>query len=474
MNISEPVPMVEKKSTKVALINPPFMKGSFRHQLYLPIGLAYLAAVLEENGFEVKIIDCQGMDFDHEKLKSEIIAFEPDLVGITSIAPLIRSALLSAAAAKEAFPDVAVVLGGPHATFMDEQILSEEKNVDIVVRGEGEQTLLELAQNLGETSKLGKIDGITFRSSKGVIRTIDRSFFQDLDEFPRPAYHHFNLEKYRVFGRRMLPVITSRGCPFQCSFCVATRMFGKAYRLRKPKNVVDELAWLKDEHNAEAFTFYDDTLTFDKKRLFEICEGIKSREIGIPWDCQTRVDQVSREILAEMKAAGCQQVFFGVESGCQQVLDSVNKRTSIEQNEKAIKLAKEAGLFVTISLIIGYPGETKDTLKQTLDFVRRTKPDDAYVCVATPYPGTELRAVVEKKGWKMSPNWDLYDTMTPVFENPDLTSEEIRKIRRDFYNDFYSPSYVFRQLMRSNFYSRIMARTAFNHLIWRVRSAGKN
>jgi radical SAM superfamily enzyme YgiQ (UPF0313 family) len=461
---------VEKKIVKVALINPPFMKGFFRHQPYLPIGLAYLASVLEENGCKVKVIDCQAMEMDHEKLKTEIVSFEPDIVGITSIARMIKSALLSATVAKEAFPNMAVVLGGPHATFMDTQIISEEASVDVVVRGEGEQTLLELAQNFPFDSHLEKIKGVTFRNKKNVVRTADRDSFQDLDGLPRPAYHHFDLEKYRLFGRKMLPVITSRGCPFQCSFCVATRMFGKAYRMRSPMNVVEELEWLRDAHKAEAFTFYDDTLTFDKKRLFKICDEIRNRRIGLPWDCQTRVDQISKEILAKMRTAGCQQVFFGVESGCQEVLDAVNKKTSIEQNENAIKLAKEAGLFVSISLIIGYPGETPNTIKKTLDFVKRAKPDDAYICIATPFPGTELRSLVEQKGWKISPNWDLYDTMTPVFENPELKSDELIAIRKKFYDNFYSPSYIFRQFFKRNYYSRIMARTATNHILWRIKS----
>ena len=468
------MPMVEKKSSKLIFVNPPILKGSFRHQLYLPMGLAYLASFLEENGHEVKVIDCQALDLDHEKLKSEISSFEPDIVGVTSIASLTRSVLLAAKAAKETLPDVTVILGGPHATFMDEQIIAEEAAVDFVVRGEGELTLLEIAQNLHDSNKVDRIEGITFRRNKQVIRTPNRSFIQDLDKLPKPAYDHFELDRYRLFGKKLLPVITSRGCPFQCAFCVASRMFGKAYRMRSAGNVLDELEWLKNVHGAEAFTFYDDTLTFDKKRLLKICNGMKDRKIGLPWDCQTRVDQVSKEILAEMKAAGCQQVFFGVESGCQQILDAVNKKTSIEQNEKAIRMAKEAGLFVTISLMIGYPGETRDTLKQTLDFVQGSKPDDVYLCVATPYPGTELRSIVEKRGWKMSSNLDLYDTMTPVFENPDLPSEEIMKFRREFYNSFYSPSYILRQLLKRNSYSRMMARTAFNHILWRIKSARKS
>lgn len=182
---------------------------------------------------------------------------------------------------------------------------------------------------------------------------------------------------------------------------------------------------LKNEFNADSFTFYDDTLTLDKKRIFEICGEIKSRKIYIPWDCQTRVDQVSEEILAEMKQTNCQQIFFGVESGCQDVLDWVKKRTTVEQNEKAIKMAKKAGLFVAVSIIIGYPGETAEMRKQTLEFIRRAEPDDVYLCFATPYPGTELRLLVEKMGLKMSSQWERYDTTTPVFENPLLLMRKL-------------------------------------------------
>jgi anaerobic magnesium-protoporphyrin IX monomethyl ester cyclase len=324
------MPMVEKKSSKLILVNPPILKGSFRHQLYLPMGLAYLASFLEEKGHEVKVIDCQALYLDHEKLKSEIGSYEPDIVGVTSIAPLTRSALLAAKAAKEALPDFTVILGGPPATFMDEKIIAEEAAVDFVVRGESELTLLEIAQNLHDSNKVDSIEGTAFRRNKQVIRTPNRPFIQDIDKLPKSAYDHFELDRYRLFGKKLLPVITSRECPFQCAFCVATRMFGKAYRMRSAENVLDELEWLKNVHGAEAFTFYDDTLTFDKNSLLKTCNGMKNRKIDLPWDCQTRVDQVSKEILAQMKAAGCQQVFFGVESGCQQILDAVNKKTSIE------------------------------------------------------------------------------------------------------------------------------------------------
>ena len=249
---------------------------------------------------------------------------------------------------------------------------AEEEAVDVVVRSEGEQTLLELTQELSNPNALNSIDGITFRKNGQVIRTPNRPFMQNLDELPLPAYKFFPLEKYKLFGRRMLPIITSRGCPSQCSFCTSAQMFGKGFRARSPKNVVDELEWLKDEHGADAFTFYDDTFTLDKKRALKICEEMKNRKIGLPWDCQTRVSTVSRDLLLKMREANCQQVFFGVESGCQKILDAVKKGTTVEQNEKAIRLAKDAGLFVAVSVMIGYPGETQEMLQETIDLVKKS------------------------------------------------------------------------------------------------------
>jgi anaerobic magnesium-protoporphyrin IX monomethyl ester cyclase len=358
---------------------------------------------------------------------------------------------------------------------MDKQILSQEPTVDIVVRGEGERTMAELAQHFPDSGDLDDIDGITFRNSGGqIVRTHDRAPIQNLDELPRPAYHYIPLTEYRIFGKTHMPIMASRGCQYQCSFCVSSQMFGATYRARSPRNVVDELEWLKNVHGANGVTFNDDTLTPDKKRIHEICDQIIERKINLPWGCQSRVDQISKEILAKMRKAQCNEVSFGIESGCQKILDAVKKKTSVEQNEQAIRWAKEEGLFVAVTALIGYPGETIDSAKQTIDLLRRVEPDDAWLCVATPYPGTELYSLLESMGWKMSADFDLYDTLNPVFENPLLPAEEIYKIRREFYNSLYSPRYVLRQTMRGylkgNYYSQIMARTALNHMFWRIRS----
>lgn len=455
-------------------MNTPLLEGVAHHPLFPPLGLAYMAAVLEQNGFEIRIFDCPVCEINHDQLKTELTAFNPALVGIGSMTPTIDSALKSARVAKEACPEAKVVMGGPHATFMDRETLIEESAVDVVARGEGEETILELAQRLPELQKLDDVKGLTFRKNSQIIQNPLRPLIQNLDALPRPAYKYIPVEKYRIAGRKLLPIMTSRGCPFACSFCVASQMFGARFRGRDPKLVLDELEWLRDMYGAEGVAFQDDTLTLDKKRAVEIFDGIVERKIHLPWGCGTRADTVTKELLAKMRKANCDEICFGVESGCQRIRDTLKKRVTTEQCENAIKWAKEEGIFVTVSVILGYPGETKETMQQTLDFVRRVEPDDVWLCHATPYPGTELRALVERNGWKMNSDWKLYNTMNPIFEDPQLPAAEIAKMRKAFYDKFYSPKYVLRQAvkgyLRGNLYSKIMARTSMNYILWRAKT----
>ena len=458
--------------TKIALVNTPLLEGAGDHPLFPPLGLAYMAAVLEQNGFEIKVFDCPIYGIDHEKLKAELSVFQPTIVGVGAMTQTFESALKTAFAAKEACPDAKVVMGGPHATFQDKEILSQEKVVDIIVRGEGEETLLELAKQ-PELQNINEIKGVTFRKDKQIVQTPTRPFIQNLDALPRPAYKQIPIEKYRINGKRILPIISSRGCPFQCSFCVASEMFGRTFRARSPNNVLDEIEWLKNEFGAEGIQFQDDTLTFDKKRAIDICDGMIARKINLKWGCGTRADVTTKELLAKMHKAGCQEICFGVESGCQRIRDSLKKKVTTEQCVNAIKWAKEAGIFVTVSIILGYPGETKETLNESLDFVRKVEPDSVWLNIPTPYPGTELRALVQSHGWKMTDDWNRYNTMNPIFEDPDLPSEVVTKARQDFYNQFYSVKYFMRQAvkgyLKGSVYSKIMARTAANYILMRTK-----
>lgn len=270
----------------MVLINPPIPTGVFHHQPYLPIGLAYIAAVLEKNAHEVKVIDCPTFGIKSAQLKPLIEKFNPDIVGITSMTTTIESAFRVAQEVKKAKPTTIVVIGGPHVTFIDDEILLNETNIDIIVRGEGEQTIIEIAQKVTNNETLYNITGTTVRKDNRIIRNPDRDLIENLDELPFPSLDHFQLDRYRIFGRRMFPVITSRGCPFQCSFCITSRVFGKKTRMRTPESVVNELEWLKNKYSADAYTFFDDTFTLDRNRAIKICDEIISRKIDLPWDCQ--------------------------------------------------------------------------------------------------------------------------------------------------------------------------------------------
>jgi len=459
--------------THVTLVNPPSPSGA-PPSLFIPLGIGYLAAVLEKNQYEVNVIDCQALRPTRNQLKAELIKSHPDVVGVTSATLTYKPALEIVKTAKEALPNCLLILGGPHVTVLDEQTLNEAPEADIIVRGEGEQTMLELADlvSRSDLKNIQEVEGITFRRNDKIVRNKDRAFIQNLDELPHPAYEHFQLSKYKLSGKMYLPIITSRGCPFQCTFCLASRMCGKRFRTRSPKKVVDELEWLRDVHGADVFAFYDDTFTFDIKRAYEICEEMRNRGFDLPWDCRTRVDRISTEVLSKMRDANCQLIHFGVESGSQKMLSAMKKGTTVEQNERAIRWTKEVGISVAISVVVGYPGETADMLKQTFDFIRKTGPDYVYVCQAIPYPGTELFDLLRELGWEVSTEWNHYDEQSQVFNNPLLPLQKIEEMRGTFYNQFFSPSYFLHKSLKRDFYSQVMARAALNHLLWRIKLPG--
>jgi anaerobic magnesium-protoporphyrin IX monomethyl ester cyclase len=454
--------------SRIALVNPPYPKGA-PQSLFLPLGLSYLAAVLEENQHDVSVIDLQITNLNHKQLESELSHSDADIVGVTTSTLTYWPAVEVVKTSKKILPNALTILGGPHVTALPEQTLTESQEVDIVVRGEGEKTMLELADHANKIDYFSEIDGITYRKNGLIHQNKDRAFGENLDDLPHPAYKFFPLEKYSMAGKNYLPIMTSRGCPFQCTFCLASKMCGTRFRTRSPKKVMEELEWLRDTHHADVVAFYDDTFTVDKKRASEICDLIKSHSFDLPWDCRTRVDQINKEILVKLRDANCKLVHFGVESGSQVMLDAMKKHTTVEKNAWAIKLAKEVGIGVAISVVVGYPGETEQMLKQTFDFIKKTKPDFVYVCQAIPYPGTELIDILKMKGWKVSSDWNHFDEQSPVFNNPLLSPEKIDEMRGKFYDEFLSPNYFLQKSMKHDFYSQIMARTARNHLLWRMK-----
>ena len=455
----------------VTLVNPPYPIGSHLHPPFLPLGIGYLAAVLEKNQYEVDVIDCQALRLSYEDVKRELTKRQPDIVGLTSTTLTYKSALRIVQIAKEVCPNCLTVLGGVHVTFWDDKALEESPYLDIVVRKEGENTFLELLQRLDAGKAFHDVVGTTCRKDGTIVKNPDRPYIEDLDSLPFPAHHLWPIESLRKYGTVIFPLMTSRGCTFWCDFCSAVRMFGRRYRMRSPKNVVDELEFLHNTFGAEHFTFYDDAFTVDQSRTEELCKEIIKRKLKIKWNCETRVDMVTKDLLLKMRAAGCTDVWFGVESGSQRVIDAMRKGITINQTLEVFNWAKKIGLMTVANVILGVPDETRESAWQTIKFVERLHPDDVGYYIATPYPGTPMYNSVKENGWLKITDFDKYDTATPIFETPKLSMEELREIREKAFQRFYlRPSYIVRMLATGGVYGAATKRLVFAHLVRAVKS----
>jgi len=446
---------------QVTFVNPPYPAGSHRHPPFIPLGIGYLAAVLEKNGYDVNVIDCQALKLTLSEVENELRKRQPDVVGLTSTTLTYKSALKIIKVAKKALPNCLTVLGGSHVTFWDDNALQECPQLDVVVRKEGENTLLELVQRLEEGKSFHDVVGTTCRKDGKIVKNPDRPYIENLDELPYPAVHLFPLEQFNKYGNIIFPVMTSRGCVFWCDFCTAVRMFGKKYRMRSPKKVVDELEYLYKKYGEKQYTFYDDAFTVNQARTEEICNEILRRGLKIKWDCETRVDMVSKNLLLKMREAGCIAIWFGVEAGSQKIRDAMGKGISTQQTLNAFKWAREAGLIAVASIILGFPGETKETAWESVKLLERINPDEIGIYIATPYPGTPMYDYVTKMGWLKIHDFNKYDTATPTFESPTMSMKELREIHDKAHQSFYlRPTYVIRAFSKGGVYGYSTTRTA--------------
>ncbi len=447
---------------KVTLVNPPYPHDAHSHPPFIPLGLAYLGAVAEKEGHQVTIIDCQGEKLNYDTFRQRIAQVPSDIVGVTSTTLLYNSAKKIMEIAREVHPNAVTMIGGSHVSFWDENALKECTSIDVIVRREGELTFLELLKRTEEKKNFAGVLGTTFRASDGkILRNEDRPFLHDLDSLPSPAYHLLPLESYHRMGKTIFPVVTSRGCVQWCDFCSTVRMFGRGYRMRSPKKVVDDLEMLHNKYGESQFTFYDDAFTVNRQHVLAMCEDIKARKLDIDWDCETRVDLVDKDLLTTMRKAGCITIWFGVESGSEKILEQMHKKIRLEETRLAFKTAQQAGLMTIASAVIGFPGETEETAWETINFINSLNPDDIGFYVATPYPGTPMYEEVVKNGWLRVTDFNKYDTATPTFETPYLNMEKIREIKYKAHQKFYlRPAYVFKMIRRGGTYGRSGLKTS--------------
>jgi anaerobic magnesium-protoporphyrin IX monomethyl ester cyclase len=365
------------------------------------LGLAYIGAALKDQGHEVKIIDYEVNGWPLSKVAPDIAAFNPDVVGMTVYITNMRRCAAVAKAAKQVDPKITVVLGGPQVSIFPEEGF-QSPHSDIVVLSEGEIIIRNVMNALGDEEKLKQVKGIWLRTKSGeIIRNEREGLAGDLDIFPQPAWDLYELEKYYpsvyIRGKKVCHFLTSRGCPFQCTFCETKLTFGRSFRYHTTERVLREI---EDRmgHGFTSFQFYDDIFTANKKRVHDLCRGIIDKGWKIEWMCWTRTNCVDDETLALMKKAGCYMIVFGAESGDDELLKLIKKSLTTQQNFDGIQLAKKHGILTCSSFMLGLPQETREQTLKTIDFSIKSGLDYAVFPITEPYPGTELWVDAQKYG----------------------------------------------------------------------------
>ena len=417
--------------SEILLINPPshswYSKDLFKSISIPPLGILYIAAYIMRYGYDVSIHDMTLHRLKQEEFTQFLKKNDPQVVGITCTTETINSAYQICKAVKEWNPKCYTILGGPHPTVNDIEAVSNS-NVDIVVRNEGEITMLLLVRALLENDgKLDDIKGITYSIGDNVHKNSDADLISDLDILPLPARDLLEISEYAKPGA----IITSRGCPNHCSFCAASTISGKKYRFHSAKRVYEEMALMNDKYSCDYIIFTDNTLTANKPRLQELCEFIIKEKLEIPWQCESRADTIDKEVLELMSKAGCKKIQFGLESGSEGILSSVRKGITRKQIEDAVRDTREIGMTPACSFMIGQPNDTHETLQQTFEFVKKLQRDYGammFCSINTPFPGTEQYIRRNELGLKLlSHNWDNFLMDKVNIETKYLSSSDIQR-----------------------------------------------
>ncbi|NPA96057.1 MAG: radical SAM protein [Crenarchaeota archaeon] len=417
-----------------------------------PLGLAYIAAVLERAGHKVAIVDSPTLRMTRDRFLQIVREFKPDIVGISLQTPLAPKGYAIAKELRREFPDLVLIAGGPHATYMVDEAL--DNGFDVVVRFEGEYTTLELVETIEKfglsEEALKKVKGIAFRDREGrTIETPRREFIQNLDELPFPARHLLPMDRYRVLGKniRAAHVMASRGCPYGCIFCSTSYFWGRRIRIRSAKNVADEVEQLVERYGAKYVIFTDDELTGYRRFVYDLVKEFRERKLDVVFTCGARVDHMDREFMKFLIDSGCVGLYFGVESGTQRTLDMIGKRITLEQARKVFQWAKELNAFAVASFVIGFPWETVEDVRKTIEFSIELDPAYAQFTVATPYPGTPLFHYALQHNLIEDWNWEHYTTVRPVMRGFYLDLRTIARLLQEAYTRFYARwSFMVREL----------------------------
>lgn len=403
-----------------------------------PLGLAYLAAALEKAGVMVRVMDFVVFPFNLAWFKNEMEDFKPDMVGATSVTMTFNNAISIIQDVKRINQNCLTVMGGPHVSFCAEETLNAYPELDIVVLGEGEETIVEIVTEHGNGEKNWKnISGIVYRKADEIVSTGNRPNFTDVNSLETPARHLLALGRYRALGMP-ISMTTSRGCPYKCIFCVGRKMVGYKVRYRDHEKVVDEMEAI-GKYGFIQINIADDLFTANSNHCLAVCEEILKRGIKVKWTSFARVDTVSLDILKRMKEAGCQAISFGIESGNPQILKTIRKGITLDQVTEAVVLCNKAGLLPHGSFILGLPGETPETLRQTLAFGEKLKAMGVSYGfhLLAPFPGTFVRQKRKSLGITiLSNDWSEYHANRAIVETSSVSRKMLDDIVINWENDF--------------------------------------
>lgn len=439
---------------KVFVLNPPFVKDFCRAQRWAartrgrvqrpPDWLAYATAVLEKEGHHVTLLDAAAKNMPRKDVYHKIKSFSPDILVTDTTTPSIYNDIEIAAECRE-ITGCKIIAVGPHATALSEEIIVESKNaIDIVARGEYDLIVKNTINAIERDMPLSTVDGITYKENNKIFFNKNAAYIEDLDTLPYPAWHHIRIKDYFDGGKLypFIDMIAGRGCPHRCSFCLYPQvMHGHKYRLRSAKNVVDEMEFDKKMYPyiREIF-FEDDTFLGNVKRAKEICDEIIERRLDITWSINCRCDVVDTELFQKMKKAGCRMMLIGPESGSQNILNNVNKNLKVETIKRFVKTAKQFGLQIHSCFVMGLPGETKETIKETIRFAYELNTDTIQFSAAVPFPGTSFYDWAVKNNYINAKKWSDWlneGEQTAVINYPHLSQKEITAAVDTALNHFY-------------------------------------
>ncbi len=449
---------------KVLLISPPYPKDRiFRKSMknlgavLPPLGIAYIAAMLEKDGHKVKIIDGPAwatvLDYDFTDLEKDIMEFAPDVVGVSASTSQIEHAKRAISIAKYANKKCVVILGGTLISA-DPKALLHFEQVDFGVYGEADLTFSEILKAVEAKKPVDGMEGVIWRENEDV-KFLKPKVITDLDQIPMPARHLLKMEIYRPSpaNYRRLPattIMTSRGCPYQCIFC-SRPTEGTAFRAHSAERVVAEIEHLVTKYGINDLQIFDDTFSLIPSRVERICKGIIEKKIDISWNCMTRVDKINPELLSLMKKAGCYEIGFGIESGSDRILQFIKKATTTDLVRKGVSMTKDAGIDVRGFFMIGFPTETKEEILQTIKFAKELDVDVAQFMVSTPFPGTEMWEIAKQNG-NINDDWNSFTFYAPdkmPFSSNLLSDEELLTLYKKAYKSYYfRPKFMLRQLVK--------------------------